>query len=123
MERILVEIKSPESTDASRTSHKYLKLTEEGKRHHVLAYVKSKLSRRTYCDQHGLKLSSFKSWIKRYPPKRTSDFIPIITTPQSEPRKNTQRIEIYKGNYKVVLPEIESVAVVISIIRGVISCN
>ena len=103
-------------------------LTDDEKRAHVQAYLKSNQSRRAYCESTGVKLSSFKNWPTKYGRKRISDFVPVVSTPQAPEIKmpvatKPQRIEITKGDYKVVLCDISSARMTIDIIQGVLSCN
>lgn len=103
-------------------------LTPEQKCAHVEAYMKSNLTRREYCDRQGLKFSSFKNWTTRYGQKPTSDFVPVIPTPQRQMIKpptseNPQCIEIIKGDCKIILSNITNVPMVLEIIKGAMTCS
>lgn len=103
-------------------------LTDDEKRAHVQAYLKSNQSRQKYCEQNGLKLSSFKNWPIKYGRKRMSDFVPVVATPQAQAintpaAQKPQRIEILKGDCKVVLCDVTNSSMILEIIKGVLSCS
>ena len=103
-------------------------LTDDEKRAHVQAYLKSNQSRQKYCEQNGLKLSSFKNWPTKYGRKRISNFVPVVPEPQAQAIKTQtpqkpQRIEILKGDCKVVLCDVTNLSMTLEIIKGVLSCN
>ena len=103
--------------------------TIEEKRRHVSAYIKSNLTRAEYCRRNGLKLTSFKNWATKYGRKRKNGFVSVISTPQPQsitphpPNTKQQRIEITKGNCKVVLCDVVNAASVVEAIKGVLLCN
>lgn len=110
-------------TTIPTSTTKNLRLSESEKRAHVRAYVKSNLSREAYCEEHGLKISSFRNWTTRYRPKRMSDFVPVVATPQAKVAHKLSHITIFKGDCKVALNDISSVKLIVEIIKGVFACN
>jgi hypothetical protein len=54
------------------------------KQAHVIAWQQSGLTQQSYCTQHGLTLSSFKNWPKRYGVRPVCLPVAITSTPAAE---------------------------------------
>lgn len=113
----------PSLASGSVQVKRYSKLTASEKRAHVESYLQSKQTQQAYCDNQGLKLSSFKNWMSRYSRNHAGQFTPVITTPKAAVSHNASRVEICKGDCKIVLYAIANVEFTIEIIKGVLSCS
>ncbi len=111
------------TASASNSSKSCSRLTNKEKRTHVQAYLTGKQSRLSYCDTHGLTLSSFKNWITKYSKQDVSQFVPVSSTGCDVKSDTSERIEIYKGGCKIVLINSSNIQIILGILRGVLLCN
>lgn len=105
--------------------------TAQAKRSHVNAFESTGKTMTSYCEVHGIPLSTFSTWITRYGKKQPTAFVPVQVKndppPKAESKAPTQirapHIEIHRGDLKVVLPVMSDVSMAIQIIKGVFACN
>jgi hypothetical protein len=81
-----------------------------------------------YCKQHDLKISAFSNWNARYTKKKNATFLPIQLSAapalkKSEGELSLQRLEIHKGDLKIILPVANNVEAMANLVKWVISCN
>lgn len=111
--------------EVQKDTKKYLTLSKEEKRSHVAAYEKSKMTQKSYCEKNGLKLSSFKNWVARerfrHDRRPAGNFVPLIAT-TGKTSADTPRVEIYKGDTKVVLSHALDTKWMVEIITELFSC-
>ena len=99
----------------------YSRLIDPKKRAHVEAYLAS--GQQAYCAAHRLKVSRFKGWKLRYQREQEGYFTPVITPPEIRVCANGVRIEVNKGDSKVVICDIAEISSVITIMNALLSCN
>lgn len=107
---------------------KPIKLTTEMRHAHVNAFKQCGLTMTAYCKQHNLKISAFSNWNARYSKKKNATFLPVQlrATPalkKSEGEPSLQRLEIHKGDLKIILPLANNVEAMTNLVKMVISCN
>src|SRR3990167_4038174 len=105
-----------------------MEMNAQARRAHVRAFESGTDTMVKYCEAHSLPLSTFKNWVPRYGNKQKSAFIPINVNRDNQiekidVKKPSQRIEIHRGDVKVILPEINDLETVINLIKVVFSCN
>lgn len=105
-----------------------MEMNAQARRAHVRAFESGTDTMVRYCELHRLALSTFKNWVPRYGEKEKPAFIPININRNNqiekiEIKKQSQRIEIHRGDVKVILPEINDLEIVINLIKVMMSCN
>ena len=107
-------------------------LSREKKLTHLAAFKQSGLTMTAYCKQQGLKISAFSNWNARYAKKKNTTFLPAQLKSQQSELKNSQpqmilkslgRLEIHKGDLKIILPETNHFEAMLNLVKTVISCN
>ena len=99
------------------------------KRFHVQSFESSNKTMTAYCEEHKIAISTFSAWVSQYGQKEAEGFVPIQTPDPISTSASTlgtqqsARIEIHRGELKVVLPLLSDAQVSIEIIRGILLCN
>lgn len=103
--------------------------TAQARRAHVREYQTSGESMIVYCDKHHLALSTFKTWVTKYGEKKIpAQFVPIATTLKNSPTeineaKSLSRVEIHKGDIKIVVFDTTKIETLIQLIKGLSYAN
>lgn len=103
--------------------------TAQARRAHVRQYQSNSETMIAYCEKNHLALSTFKAWVSKYGEKKAAAaFIPITVPIKNETNEfkklpTSQRLEIITGAIKIVLPEINDIAVVIKLIKELSNAN
>lgn len=103
--------------------------TAQARRAHVREYQMSGESMIVYCDKRHLALSTFKTWVTKYGERKIpARFVPITTAPKNSLEKTSgtislSRIEIHKGDIKIVVSEVTSIETLIHLIKGLSYAN
>ena len=119
----------PDQTKAAPSPTRQIQFTAQSRRAHVTAFENSNQTMTGYCLQNGLLLPTFSGWVARYGRKKQAAFVPIKIQTHSESKENNvikkpfQKIEIHRGDVKVILPENNDLKIVIELIKAVMSCN
>ena len=121
-----MQVSKSEETKTTLNPIKKIQFTSQSRRAHVTAFENSQQTMTGYCLQNGLLLSTFSSWVAKYGSNKKRGFIPITVQAHSavkEIKKPMQRIEIHRGDVKVILPEINDFEAVVNLIKVVMQCN
>ena len=123
-----MEIQVNDSENSPTQNIKYAYLSTQAKRAHVRAYQSTGQTMIAYCEQTHLALSTFKAWVSKYGEKKSvTGFIPMIVDNKNqvtaEIKNETQRLEIQKGDFKIIFPGITNLEMTIHLIKGIIACN
>jgi transposase-like protein len=105
-----------------------MEINAQARRAHVRAFESGADTMARYCELHGLTITTFKNWVSRYSDNQKPAFIPININRNNQIekidiKKPLQRIEIHRGDIKVILPEINDLETVLNLIKVVMSCN
>lgn len=113
-------IKSSRVVKTCDRSNYGVTLAEAKKQAHVRGYLNSKKTQQSYCNDHNLSLSSLKSWVKKYRPQPMPQFLPVEPRDDKEKVDSSVRIEIYKGDCKIVVINPLNLEVVVCMLQCVL---